>query len=148
MSYRRHLPVVALLCAAVLGTAAPQQMAVSPSPRPSSAADPATPTATNKPRPVASMLGVRTYAEPLSGRLSARSLIPVCDLVPIRPRLRRRRLRAMRLKEAAKYWTAQRMANARPLNALRAQTLRPQTCDAGRRVTPLGTAPCSAEPAS
>ncbi|MFF3143987.1 hypothetical protein ACFVRU_20245 [Streptomyces sp. NPDC057927] len=28
-------------------------------------------------------VGVRTYAEPLYGRLSARSLIPVCDLVPV-----------------------------------------------------------------
>ncbi|MFF7924080.1 hypothetical protein ACFZDP_23360 [Streptomyces mirabilis] len=28
-------------------------------------------------------VGVRTYAEPLCGRLSARSLIPVCDLVPV-----------------------------------------------------------------
>ncbi|KPI21029.1 hypothetical protein OK006_9350 [Actinobacteria bacterium OK006] len=26
---------------------------------------------------------VRTYAEPLCGRLAARSLIPVCDLVPV-----------------------------------------------------------------
>ncbi|GHD56558.1 hypothetical protein GCM10010317_043010 [Streptomyces mirabilis] len=26
---------------------------------------------------------VRAYAEPLCGRLSARSLIPVCDLVPV-----------------------------------------------------------------
>ncbi|MFD8766720.1 hypothetical protein ACFV03_48755 [Streptomyces mirabilis] len=28
-------------------------------------------------------VGVRTYAEPLYGRLSTRSLIPVCDLVPV-----------------------------------------------------------------
>lgn len=28
-------------------------------------------------------VGVRTYAEPLYGRLSARGLIPVCDLVPV-----------------------------------------------------------------
>ncbi|NMI59028.1 MULTISPECIES: hypothetical protein [unclassified Streptomyces] len=28
-------------------------------------------------------VGVRTYAEPLYGRLSARSLVPVCDLVPV-----------------------------------------------------------------
>ncbi|MFD7606377.1 hypothetical protein ACFWAN_39010 [Streptomyces mirabilis] len=28
-------------------------------------------------------VGVRTYAEPLYGRLAARGLIPVCDLVPV-----------------------------------------------------------------
>ncbi|MFF7599066.1 hypothetical protein [Streptomyces mirabilis] len=28
-------------------------------------------------------VGVRTHTEPLYGRLSARSLIPVCDLVPV-----------------------------------------------------------------
>lgn len=120
MSYRRHLPVVALLCAAVLGTAAPNTWAVSPSPRASSAADPATPTATNKPRPVASASASAPTRSPSTVVSPPAVSSPSATSSPSSSSSPSPGTAAgHEAQEAAKYWTAQRMANARPLDALR-----------------------------